>query len=34
MKYADFLHKVKSIKDMPATWKDVFFPEIHNEAGS
>ncbi len=34
MKYADFMHKVGSIKKKPATWKDLFFPEIHNLQGS
>jgi len=34
MKYADFMHKVGSIKVAPATWKDMFFPEIHGKPGS
>ena len=34
MKYADFMHKVGSIKKKPATWKDLFFPEIHGVQGS
>ncbi len=34
MKYADFMTKVGSTKKKPATWKDLFFPEIHNAAGS
>ena len=34
MKYADFMHKVGSIKEAPASWKDLFFPEIHDKAGS
>lgn len=33
-KYADFLFKVGSIKQKPATWKDLFFPEIHQLPGS
>lgn len=34
MKYADFMYKVKSIKDKPADWKEIFFPEIHDQQGS
>ena len=33
-KYADFMHKIGSIKQQPASWKDVFFPEIHSAPGS
>jgi NitT/TauT family transport system substrate-binding protein len=34
MKYAEFMQRVGSIKTAPASWKDLFFPEIHNVAGS
>lgn len=34
MKYADFMYKVKSIKEKPADWKEIFFPEIHDQQGS
>ena len=34
MKYADFLYKIGSIKDKPASWKDLFMPEIHGLLGS
>ncbi len=34
MKFADFMFKTKMIKDRPSSWKDVFFPEVHGEAGS
>lgn len=34
MKYAEFMHKVGSIKEKPASWKDLFFPEIHAKQGS
>jgi NitT/TauT family transport system substrate-binding protein len=34
MKYAEFMHKVGSIRNMPASWKDVFFSEIHDKKGS
>jgi NitT/TauT family transport system substrate-binding protein len=34
MKYADFMHSIGSIKNRPAMWKDLFFPEIHGVPGS
>ncbi|HTP96294.1 MAG TPA: ABC transporter substrate-binding protein [Burkholderiales bacterium] len=34
MKYAGFMHKVGSIGAPPASWKDLFFPEIHALPGS
>jgi NitT/TauT family transport system substrate-binding protein len=34
MKYATFMHKVGTIKAMPASWKDMFFPEAHDLKGS
>lgn len=34
MKYAEFMHKVGTIKEAPASWKDLFFPEIQNTKGS
>ncbi len=34
MKFADFMFRIKRIKEMPSSWKDVFFPEVHAEAGS
>ncbi len=34
MKYADFMHRVGSVKTAPASWKDLFFPEIHDLPGS
>ncbi|MFL6676136.1 MAG: ABC transporter substrate-binding protein [Massilia sp.] len=33
-KYVDFMAKVGSIKAKPASWKDLFFPNVHNLAGS
>jgi len=33
-KYSDFMYKVGSIKKKPASWKDLFFPEIHGVQGS
>jgi NitT/TauT family transport system substrate-binding protein len=34
MRYADFMHGIGSIKNRPASWKDMFFPEIHGAPGS
>jgi NitT/TauT family transport system substrate-binding protein len=34
MKYAGFMHSIGSIKNQPASWKDLFFPEIHGAPGS
>ncbi|MBS0305824.1 MAG: ABC transporter substrate-binding protein [Proteobacteria bacterium] len=34
MKYVNFMHKVGSIKVMPDSWKDMFFPNIHDQPGS
>jgi NitT/TauT family transport system substrate-binding protein len=34
MKYAEFMHKTGTIKELPASWKELFFPEIHDKQGS
>ncbi|MBI2715449.1 MAG: ABC transporter substrate-binding protein [Rhizobiales bacterium] len=34
MKYADFMSGVGTLKARPASWKDYFFPEIHDANGS
>lgn len=34
MRYADFMHGSNAIKNMPITWKDVFFDQVHDEPGS
>jgi NitT/TauT family transport system substrate-binding protein len=34
MKYAEFMRGIGSIKNRPASWKDLFFPEIHGAPGS
>jgi NitT/TauT family transport system substrate-binding protein len=34
MKYADFMHAIGSIRNRPASWKDMFFSEIHGAPGS
>ncbi len=33
-KYADFMQEIGSIQNRPASWQDMFFPEIHTVAGS
>ena len=33
-KYAEFMYEVGTIKTKPASWKDLFFPEIQNLPGS
>ena len=34
LKYVAFMHKTGAIKPDAASWKDLFFPEIHGEPGS
>jgi hypothetical protein len=34
MKYAEFMNSIKSIEHLPMSWKDLFFSEIHDKAGS
>lgn len=34
MKYAEFLYKIGTIRSRPDSWKDLFFPELHDEPGS
>jgi NitT/TauT family transport system substrate-binding protein len=34
MQYADFLYRTGRIKRRPASWADLFFPEIHDRPGS
>ena len=34
IKYADFMAEVGTLKAKPESWKDYFFPEIHDEKGS
>lgn len=33
-KYTDFMHRMGSISHKPASWKELFFPEIHSLPGS
>jgi NitT/TauT family transport system substrate-binding protein len=32
--FAGFMHRVGTIKSNPASWKDLFYPEVHEMAGS
>jgi NitT/TauT family transport system substrate-binding protein len=34
LRWADFMYKAKRIKVAPASWKDLFWPEIHDLNGS
>jgi NitT/TauT family transport system substrate-binding protein len=34
IKYADFMNRVGSIQKRPASWKELFFPEVHELPGS
>ena len=34
MKIYGFMHKVGALKNMPATWQDLFFPEVHGLKGN
>lgn len=34
MKYAEFMFKVGSVRERPASWKEMFFAELHGVAGS
>ena len=34
MKYATFMNEIGSIHNRPASWKDLFFPEIQSLPGS
>lgn len=34
LKYAEFMQQIGSISNKPASWRDLFFPEIHGAEGS
>jgi NitT/TauT family transport system substrate-binding protein len=34
MRYARFMHSIGSIDHLPASWRELFFPEIHDLPGS
>jgi NitT/TauT family transport system substrate-binding protein len=33
MKYAEFMHEIGSLNNLPESWRDLFFPEIHSSPG-
>ncbi len=34
MRYVDFMYRIGSIKVKPASWKEMFFPNVHGQPGS
>lgn len=34
MKYAEFMNRIGMVKVMPASWKDMYFPNVHQLPGS
>ena len=32
--YAQFMNKIGTLKNRPESWKDLFFPEVHDLPGS
>ena len=34
MKYVNFMADIGTLKVRPASWKDLFFPEIHSKPGN
>ena len=34
MRFANFMHAIGSVKQKPDSWKDLFFPELHDRPGS
>jgi hypothetical protein len=34
MVHAEFMHKIGSLKNMPESWKDLFFENVHDRPGS
>lgn len=34
IKYAEFMNSIGTLKNKPANWKEMFFPEMHNQSGS
>ena len=32
--FAEFMHRIGTLKNKPASWKDLFFPEVHDLPGS
>ena len=33
-KHADFMHDIGLIKTRATSWKDLYFPDIHDQPGS
>src|SRR4029077_7322602 len=33
MRYVEFMHKVGTLKKLPADWRELFMPEVHELAG-
>jgi len=34
MRTAEFMHRTARVKERPASWKDLFFPEAHRFSGN
>lgn len=34
LRYAEFMHSIGSIENLPESWRDLFFPEIYDRPGS
>lgn len=34
MKYAEFMHRIGTLKHLPGSWKELFFEDIHSAPGS
>jgi NitT/TauT family transport system substrate-binding protein len=34
MRFADFQFRAGLIRERPASWQELFFPEIHDRSGS
>ena len=34
MKFAEFMQRTGTLKPAPASWKDLFFPDVHHLSGS
>jgi NitT/TauT family transport system substrate-binding protein len=34
MKYAEFMNSIGTLKNKPASWKELFFPEMHDQQGN
>jgi NitT/TauT family transport system substrate-binding protein len=34
LRTAEFMHRIGRVKHRPASWKDLFFPNLHGREGS